>query len=138
MPLNGEPLAVMLRLTAVSTRMKATAAALVALVGIGVGVRVAREHGAFGCAYTDREHVVSLTLAKDSPRARVRIGEGIRITQRASELEKVLTSGKPGLAAGTQNGVRDYVYTVTGTGDGLITGITAGGQRVRGRVSAHC
>ena len=128
----------MLRLMVVSTRVTATATALVTLLVAGVGVRVARDHGTFGCAYTDREHVTSLTLAKDSPRVRVHIGEGVRLTQSASELRNVTDSGSAGLAAGTQNGVRDYVYRVTGIGNSRITGTTPDGQRLSGRVSAHC
>ena len=84
----------MLRLTAVSTRVAATVAALVVLALVGVGLHVARDHRAFGCAYTDREHTVSLTLAKESPRVRVRIGEGLRVTQPASELHNVVTTGR--------------------------------------------
>jgi hypothetical protein len=128
----------MLRLMNVSTRVAATAAALVVLVVAGVGVRVARDHATFGCAYTDREHVASVTLAKDAPRVWVRIGEVVRLTQPASELRNVTDSGGAGLAAGTQNGVRDYIYRVTGTGNSLITATTTDGQQVSGRVSAHC
>lgn len=128
----------MLRPMVVSNRVKASVVALAVLAGGLVGLRVARDHGMFGCAYTDRQHIVSLTLSKDAPRVRVRIGEGVRLTQPVSSLQNVVTSGGAGLAAGTQNGVRDYVYTVTQTGDALITGTTTNGQRVSGRVSAHC
>jgi hypothetical protein len=125
----------------VSKRITALVAAVV-VVALGVvGGRVARDHGAFRCAYTDREHVVTLTLSQDSPRVRVRIGEGVRLAGRVEELRNVVSAGDAGLAPGTQNGVPgfgDYVYRVTATGNGVIKAMTSDGRRVSGRVSAHC
>jgi hypothetical protein len=121
--------------------MTALVAAVVVLALGVVGTRVARDHGAFGCRYTDREHVVSLTLSQDSPRVRVRIGEGVRLAGRVEELRDVVSTGRAGLAPGTQNGVPgfgDYVYRVTATGNSVITARSTDGRRVSGRVSAHC
>ena len=131
----------MLRPMSVRTRVAGLLALVVVLALVAVGVRVARDQGAFGCAYTDRADVVSLTLSQDAPRVRVRIGEGVRLGGRVEELRNVVSTGNAGLAPGTQNGVpgfRDYVYRVTATGNSVITATTTDGRRVSGRVSAHC
>ena len=130
----------MLRLMAVNRRTTWLLAVVVVLVAGAVGVRVARDHGAFGCAYEDRQHVGVLALATKPPHIRVRIGDGVGLALPEGGLRDVRVVGDAGLAPGTQNGVspnRDYVFRVTGTGDSTVKGI-AGGKQVSGTVTSHC
>jgi hypothetical protein len=113
----------------------AALAVLAVAGGPTIGFRVARDQGAFGCEYVPRDHIVALHLSEQSPRRRVRIGEAVSIDDLG--FRSVTTRGA-GLAPGTQNGIRGYVWTVTATGNALISGITAEGRHISGRVAAHC
>lgn len=110
---------------------------LAVLLAVG-GLHFARDRGIFGCGYANRDGEATLALAQEPPRVRVRIGEGVRLGRQAGGLRDVTVQGGAGLAAGTQNGVRDYVYRVTATGKAVIRARTADGRVISGRVSAHC
>lgn len=126
----------MLRLKTVNRR---ELVAVVLVAGL-FGVRVARDHGAFGCAYREREHVGVLLLAGKPSHIRVNIGDAVRLAMPEAVLRDVQVVGEARLAPGTQNGIwpnRDYVFRVTGTGDATVSGIEAG-RRVSGTVTSHC
>lgn len=116
------------------------AAAVVSAVLVsGVAVRVARDDGAFGCAYQDRGRTTTWRLSAEEP-ATVRVcqGEGVQLSTRESgELHDVDVTGNAGLAPGTQNGFRGYVFTVTAPGAASVTARTASGA-VRGSLRATC
>jgi hypothetical protein len=134
-PFNG-----MLRLTAVSRRTTGLLAVIAVLAAGAMGARVARDQGAFGCAYQPRERMTDWRLAGNDPRMlRVRVGEGVLVVSPdGGPLRDVVVDGDAGLAAGTQNGVRDYVFAVTEHGPASVVAKTMSGKCVTGRLQAHC
>lgn len=129
----------MLRLMAVNRRTSVLLPVVVLVAG-ATGLRVAREQGAFGCDYQPRDHMTNWRLVEKDPRTlRVRIGEGVLVVSPdGGPLHDVVVDGDAGLAAGTQNGVRDYVFAVTEHGSASVVAMTASGKRVTGRLQAHC
>jgi hypothetical protein len=79
-------------------------------------------------------------LAENDPRTlRVRIGEGVLVVSPdGGRLHDVVVDGNAGLAAGTQNGILDYVFAVTERGSASVVARTASGRRETGRLQAHC
>jgi hypothetical protein len=115
-------------------------AVVVVLAAGAIGVRAARDQGVFGCDYQPRDHMTDWRLAeKGAPTLRVRIGEGVlAVSPDGGPLRDVVVAGDAGLAAGTQNGVRDDVFTVAEHGSASVVAKMASGKRVTGRLQAHC
>jgi hypothetical protein len=131
----------MRRLMGVNRRTAEILVVVVVLSAGAVGVRVARDRGAFGCDYQPRgDHTSHWRLAETNSRAlRVRIGEGVLVVSPdGGPLRDVIVDGDAGLAPGTQNGVRDYVFAVTELGSASVSAKTASGKRVIGRLQSHC
>lgn len=130
----------MLRLTAMKRRVT-VGLALCAILASGLVVgRAARNAGAFGCEYRDRDRLADWRLsASRASTLRVRRGEGVRlVSPDEGMLRDVLVNGSARLAPGTQNGVRDYVYRVTAHGSATAEAKTAADRRVTGTLRATC
>jgi hypothetical protein len=114
---------------------------LVLLAGTAWSVAaMAHDAGAFGCTYRDRGRPATWRLAAESPQLlRVRIGEGVLLASpEPGGLRDVQEIGTAGLAPGTQNGIRDYVYAVTAHGIAVVTARAADGQLVTATLLVTC
>lgn len=130
----------MLRLVVMSRRAGAVAVGVLVVPLSWVGFHAARDEGAFGCGYEDRGHTATWRLSADGTSTlRVRKGEGVELAvPGAGALSDVVVAGNAGLAPGTQNGARGYVFRVTAAGQSSVTARTAGGKVVRGSLRSTC
>ncbi len=116
------------------------AVAVVVALAVAASVHAARDAGAFGCGYRDRDRTASWLLSSDSPVAlRVRIGEAVLLAAPGGgALHDVTLRGSAALAPGTQNGDRGYVFRVTATGAELVRAKSDSGRVVTGTLHVTC